>query len=1113
MPRNLINIYSDKANAIADVLKNGETKIFLKGLAGSSETVNIASFYRNRPGNLLVILNNREEAAYFYNDINKLLGKDYALFFPGTYKRSPLYEGIDNENIVLRTEILSYISGGSKKIVVSFPDAICEKVVSRKVLKSKTIRLHTGQEVDMENLISKLNSLGFQRNDFVYAPGEFSVRGSIIDVFSYSNNEPFRIDFFDNEIESIRYFNVQNQLSTEKVDDVSIVADTSEQVEMHDKKSLFDFLPDTAVVWVKDYLTLTKEVDDLHRALSEKYEKEEAESKISNFIDAGVLKNYLNKSRLIEFGFQNSIDAATTINYECVEQPAFNKNFEILTKHLKDKQEQNYSNYILTDNDKQEQRLKEIFASIDESVSFKRINTVLHEGFIDNEKKICCYTDHQIFERYHKFKLKKGFSKRDSLSISEINNLNPGDYVVHTDHGIGKFVGLNKIEVNGKMQEAIRLVYKDNDIIFVNIHSLHKISKYKSGDAEPPKINKLGTGAWQKIKTQTKKKVKDIAKDLIALYAERMKQEAFKFSEDTYMQHELESSFIYEDTPDQIKSNEAVKADMEADYPMDRLVCGDVGFGKTEIAVRAAFKAVADSKQVVVLVPTTILALQHYKTFSERLDGFPCNVDYLTRLRSTKDRTRIQKELESGKIDIIIGTHKLVSKSVKFKDIGLLIIDEEQKFGVSVKEKIRGLRANIDTLTLTATPIPRTLQFSLMGARDLSIINTPPPNRYPIITELHSFNEDIIRESLNYEIDRGGQVFFIHNRVQNIKDVEFLVNKICPGAKTVTAHGQMEGGKLEKIMLDFIEGHYDVLIATTIIESGIDVPNANTMIINNAQNFGLSDLHQLRGRVGRSNKKAFCYLLAPPLSALTINAKKRLKAIESFSELGSGFNISMQDLDIRGAGNLLGAEQSGFIADIGFETYKKILDEAILELKDNEYKSLFNSDKVKEKEERKEPVKVHNHQFIYDCNIETDLELRFPDYYVENTSERIKLYRELDNIEKSEDLEVFKSKLTDRFGELPSQAEELLNIVKLRRLALNLAVERMIIKNGKMVAYFVSNPESSFYSSPVFTSILSYLQQNPANVEMKENKEKLYLRINNIKNISQIISIFEKILS
>ena len=907
--------------------------IHLKGLSGSSATVYVHQFISDLKGSHLIILNEKEEAAYFYNDLVTLDGNERTLFFPSSYTRSIQYKKTDEDNIITRTKVLKRLSERrAASFVVTYPEALMERVLSRNELENNSFIIKTGENISRDFLDELLQEYNFELVDFVYEPGQYAIRGSIIDIFSFSSTLPFRVDFFGDEVESIRSFDIESQLSVEKLKRMTLVPNIQWEKERGKKRvSFFEYLPKGTKIWADNFEMVFSRIDEIYEK-TEIEDPEKALVKSEVIVDSGRLKKDLSPLVRTEFGGPFSSAADHELDFQTSPQPVFNRNFELLAEELVNRKEENYHVYILSESEGQINRLKDIFAEVNPEAEFDFCLQTLHEGFTDHNLKLCLYTDHQIFERYHKYKLKDRYNRKESLSMRELTDLKPGDYVVHIDHGIGVFGGLETIEKNGKKQESVRLIYKDKDVLFVSIHALHRISKYKGKDDSTPKIYKLGSGAWQKLKNNTKKKVKDIAAELIKLYAVRKQQKGFSFTADTYLQRELEASFIYEDTPDQVKATEAVKDGMEADFPMDRLVCGDVGFGKTEIAIRAAFKAVTDSKQVAVLVPTTILALQHYNTFRERLKGFPCNIGYISRLRSYKDQKETLRQLREGKIDIIIGTHKLVGKEVEFKDLGLLIIDEEQKFGVSVKEKLRQIKVNVDTLTLTATPIPRTLQFSLMGARDLSIINTPPPNRHPIITELHSFNEHIIKEAIEYEVARGGQVFFIHNRVQNITEVEAVVNRNCKGVRTVIAHGQMEGKKLENIMLDFIQGYYDVLIATTIIESGLDIPNANTMIINNAHHFGLSDLHQLRGRVGRSNKKAFCYLLAPPLHLNTPEARRRLKAIEEYSELGSGFNIAMQDLDIRGAGDLLGAEQSGFISDVGYETYQRILDEAVHEL-------------------------------------------------------------------------------------------------------------------------------------------------------------------------------------
>ncbi|MFP4023804.1 MAG: transcription-repair coupling factor [Thiohalospira sp.] len=1101
----ILTFYHDHAK-IKEILQhtsNAKFKLYFSGLHGSSKSLVAGKLIQSLQNCHLIILPDKEDAAYFHNDVSKILGFE-AAFFPTSYKRSIIFGEEDSTNLLLRSETLNQLANDQPLIITTYPEAIIEKVIPKANLIQSTLNLHVGEQVNIDFIEEVLQEYHFQYVDFVYEPGQYAIRGSIIDIFSFASENPYRIDFFGDEVESIRSFDIENQLSKEKFEKISIVPKivnpVSENKELKQTESFFSFLPSDTTIWTENLSFIADKISDI-------YEKLNQETRDDSIIKSNQLIQSIQDLRHIEFG-QNNYFNSSEIRFNISHQPVFNKNFNLLGENIISNAEKAYQTYILSDNEKQIERLKNIFNDINPDITFTPVLKTLHEGFIDHDIKACFYTDHQIFGRYHKFNIKNSLQKREQITLRELTGLHPGDYVVHIDHGIGKFGGLEKIEINGKNQEAIKLVYKDQDTLYVSIHALHKISKYKGKDSEPPKIYKLGTGAWQKLKQNTKKKVKDIAKELIQLYAKRKAQKGFSYSPDNYMQKELESSFIYEDTPDQLSTTVAVKEDMESETPMDRLVCGDVGFGKTEIAIRAAFKAVSDSKQVAILVPTTILALQHYQTFKERLAEFPCNIEYLSRLRSTKKQKEVIKKLGEGKIDIIIGTHRLVGKEIKFKDLGLLIIDEEQKFGVTVKEKLKNLKINVDTLTLTATPIPRTLQFSMMGARDLSIINTPPPNRYPIITELHTFNEDIIKEAIEYEFQRNGQVFFIHNRVQNIEEIEKLINKLCPDVRTVVAHGQMEGKKLEKVMLDFIQYEYDVLIATTIIESGLDIPNTNTIIINNAQNFGLSDLHQLRGRVGRSNKKAFCYLLAPPLISVTQDARRRLKAIEEFSELGSGFNIAMQDLDIRGAGNLLGAEQSGFITDIGFETYHKILNEAILELKETSFRELYESEHQKETEKQTQKQK-----FISDCQIDTDLEILFPDSYISNISERVRLYRELDNTESEEQLVNFESQLKDRFGKIPPQTIELMNVVRLRWMAVNLGIEKIILKNNKLVAYFISDQESLFYKSEVFSKILGFLQKNPKSIKMKEMNNKLSMSINKVESIKKAIDIFQLIIN
>ncbi len=1082
-------------------------KIQLKGLSGSSKAFAVAAVYTTTQRSHMVIMPDKESAAYLMNDIENILGeqdvkffKKSVLFFPSSYKHPKNFEKIDNTAVLLRTEVLSKLQKkGKKLIVVTYPEALLEKVIKQSFFDKNTLKIQVAEKLSVDFISEMLFEYQFEHVDFVVEPGQFAVRGGIIDVYSYSNENPYRIELFGDEVESIRTFDPTTQLSVEKLNHIKIVPDSGNKELFNQKISLTEYLSKDMLLWFDDAGLTFEMVEAAYQKAAEylSYSNDKGINPEPHemYTDSAVLKRQVLNFPLIEFGKHMFFKASYEFNYETLPQPSFNKNFDLLMQQLSDFDKQGFTNYIFSDSKSQSERIYSIFDDIlksrkeNLSLNFTIINTSLHEGFIDKNLKVCCFTDHQIFDRYHRFKLKENYSSREAVTLKEIYNLQPGDYITHIDHGIGRYTGLEKIEVNGKMQEAIRLVYDNQDLLYVSIHSLHRISKYIGKDGTQPKLNRLGSTAWSTLKAKTKQQVKDIAKDLIKLYAERRVSQGFAFAPDNYLQHELEASFIYQDTPDQIKSTADVKKDMEADFPMDRLICGDVGFGKTEVAVRAAFKSVCDSKQVAVLVPTTILALQHYKTFSDRLAAFPCKVEYINRFRSSKQQKEILNQLKEGKIDILIGTHRLISKDVQYKDLGLLIIDEEQKFGVASKEKLRTLKVNVDTLTLTATPIPRTLQFSLMGARDLSIISTPPPNRYPIQTELHVFNEASIREAIKYELSRGGQVFFVHNRINNIHEIQELIQKLCPGTRVAIGHGQLEGHVLEQIMLDFIDGQYDVLVSTTIIESGLDIPNVNTIIINEAQNYGLSDLHQLRGRVGRSNKKAFCYLLAPPLSVLTEDARKRLRTLEEFSELGSGFNIAMRDLDIRGAGNILGAQQSGFISEIGFEMYQKILDEALFELKQKEFKDLYDTAPEEPKE------------FIKECLIETDLEVLLPDTYISNISERLVLYKELDNIETDENLNTYQEMLTDRFGPVPKQAQELINTVRLRRMSKAMGIEKLVLKEGQMKCYFVSNPDSAYYQSGIFTEILTFLKFNPRFCSLKQTNEKLMMVLPNIRTV------------
>jgi len=1094
---------------LEELLSSGTGEpVNITGLTGSSKSIVMAGVLSDQPVTHLVILPEKEDAAYYYNDIISLLGEDNVFFFPGTYKRSVMYDQTEPSNIILRAEVLNFLGSGHRKsVIVTYPEAIMEKVVSRSSLKKNTLSIKKGDKISIEFLEEILREYNFKRTDFVYEPGQYSVRGSITDLFSFSSDMPYRIDFFGEEVDSIRTFNPDDQLSVTILKEIQVIPDIHD-LTLHEVNDTFlDFLSPSSVIWSENFAYIVEKIDNIYLQTRSRGEKGEITDRRDIIITGRRLADLCERHRMISFGRSPVVEGVTTVVFHTEPQPAFNKNFEILSKKLVSNKEEGFTNFILSESEVQGQRLREIFSETDSRVEFTPMLLNLHQGFTDYDLRLSLYTDHQIFDRYHKFRIKGNFKRSDSLTIRELTDLHPGDYVVHIDHGIGRFGGLEKVEVNGKMQEAIKLVFKDNDTLYVGIHALHRISKYKGKDSSEPRINKLGTGAWQKLKQATKKKVKDIARDLILLYAKRKAAGGYSFSPDSYLQRELEASFIYEDTPDQLASTNAVKEDMEAASPMDRLICGDVGFGKTEVAIRAAFKAATDGKQTAVLVPTTILALQHYKTFSSRLGNFPCKVDYISRHRKASEQKEILEKLANGEIDIIIGTHKLTAKDVKFKDLGLLVIDEEQRFGVAVKDKLKKLKANVDTLTLTATPIPRTLQFSLMGARDLSVITTPPPNRMPIITELHGFNEDIIREGIIYEVSRNGQVFFINNRIDNILEIQASINHICPGIKTAIVHGRMEGKAVENVMFDFIRGDFDVLIATTIIESGLDIPNANTIFINEAHSFGLSELHQLRGRVGRSNKKAFCYLLTPPPSSLTWEANRRLKAIEENYELGSGFNIAMQDLDIRGAGNLLGGEQSGFIADVGYETYQKILNEAVSELKEDEFKDLFAEKKKKGSEDdiKKRCVK--------EFSVDTDMEIMFPDDYVSSISERIRLYKELNDLDSNEELSAYESRLADRFGPLPAPASALLGLVRLKWVASETGVEKIILKNNVMVAWFISNPTSPYYSSPLFISVMNFVNRKKERVTVKQTDSRLSFSVKNVSSVAEAIKLFNDILT
>ena len=1102
--------------------------VFLQGLRASSAPLLFCGVAQNggKPC-ILIILNDQEEAAYFYHDMVQTMGDENVLYFPSAFRRAAKYGQKDDASEILRTEVLSRLTtvepGAQTLVIVTSADALAEKVVSKSSLEDKSIRLNVGETLDREELQNLLLELGFNRVDYVYEPGQFALRGSILDVFSFSSEYPYRLDFFGDDIDSIRQFSVDTQLSTEKKDSVVVVPDM-DKVEGA-QVSLMDFLPADTVLAVRDLLltadrmtTVSREVADQESMAARMRQVTAAATDNAEPVEMPHLltaEDFLHKTtgfRVVEFGNKPTGVASATITFDTTPQPLFHKNFELVSKTLTDYMLQGYKLYILTDNPKQGERLHDIFTERGENIQFETIGKTLHEGFADGILKCCFFTDHQIFDRYHKYNLRSERARNGkvALTLKELQEFQIGDYVVHMDHGVGRFGGLVRVPQGGGYQEKIKIIYRNDDVVFVSIHALHKVSKYKGKEGEEPHINKLGTGAWENLKERTKGKIKDIARDLIKLYAKRLEEKGFAYSPDSYLQNELEASFIYEDTPDQLKATQDIKQDMESSRPMDRLICGDVGFGKTEVAIRAAFKAVADNKQVAVLVPTTILAFQHYQTFRDRLKDFPCRVEYLSRARSAAQVTAILDDLKVGKIDIIIGTHKLIGKQVKFKDLGLLIIDEEQKFGVSVKEKLKQMRANVDVLTMTATPIPRTLQFSLMGARDLSVIQTPPPNRYPIQTELHVFSPDIIREAVNFEMSRNGQLFIVSNRISSLADLQAIVEREVPDARVAIGHGQMDPDELEKILTGFINYDYDVLVATSIIENGIDIPNANTIIVNSAQNFGLSDLHQMRGRVGRSNRKAFCYLLAPPLSALSDESRRRLQAIESFSELGSGIQLALQDLDIRGAGNLLGAEQSGFIADLGYETYQKILKEAVRELKNDEFQDLF-----KEQEPEQGSTAVADaSRYVDECTVETDMDLCFPDSFVPDGSERILLYRELDSMERETDIMRFRERLEDRFGKIPKQALELIRLVTMRRIGRELGIEKIYLKAGRMSLFFISNPDSPYYQSNAFGALLAYAGQNPLTCRLREDESgRRSMLITQVPDVENAISILSSILT
>lgn len=1093
----------------------------LKGIAGSSISLIASAAFKKNQVHHLLIFNDREEAAYFYNDIQNFTQANRVFFFPHS-DREPYHEHNDeeeyrgrqrdSENGLMRAEVLNALNTRKRPIlIVSYPEALSEKVITKQSLVKNTLAVQVGDSLSQDFINEMLFELDFERVDFVHEPGQFAIRGGIVDIWSYSNDLPFRIELFGEEVDSLRTFDPVNQLSVQDHQHITVVPDVQKQATKELRQSFLEYIPESTAIWLKNFELIQEHIANAFKESEDRYSA--VGKGVSHlppaelYMSEDLFLSQLSIFSQVEFDRPSLFKPDLEIRFNQTPQTPFNKNFDLLISDLTNHTKNGFYNYIFAANPKQITRLHQIFEDIlknreseEKPFDFEGINLAIHEGFVDHDLNLVCYTDHQIFERYHRYRLKEGFADAErQINLKELTSLKPGDFVVHIDHGVGEYSGIQKIEVNGKLQEAIRLIYRGGDVLYVSIHSLHRISKYIGKDGTPPKINKLGSNAWQSLKNKTKKKVKEVAYDLIKLYAERKMKEGFGFSPDTYLQTELESSFIYEDTPDQVKATAAIKADMEKSYPMDRLVCGDVGFGKTEVAIRAAFKAATDGKQVAVLAPTTILTLQHFKTFQGRLSQFPVTVDYINRFRSAKEQKDILKRLAEGKIDILIGTHRLVSKDIKFKDLGLMIVDEEQKFGVAVKDRLKTIKVNVDTLTLTATPIPRTLQFSLLGARDLSIINTPPPNRYPVQTELHTFNEAVIKDAIYAELTRNGQIFFIHNRIQNIADVCNMIKKIVPEADIEFAHGQMEGKQLEDIMLRFIEGDFDVLVSTSIIESGLDIPNSNTIIINQAQNFGLSDLHQMRGRVGRSNKKAFCYLLCPPLSSLTTEARKRLNAIEQFSDLGSGFSIAMRDLDIRGAGNLLGGEQSGFITDIGYETYQKILQEAIEELKETEFRDLFKEESEKE--------------FVSDCQLESDLEVHIPDDYVNNITERMSIYRNLADVDTEEKLQEFAKGLVDRFGPLTPPVERMLKSKRLIWAGKAAGMEKVVYKQKKLIGYFIGDKTSRFFESSRFEQVLRYVQAHSTKVQIRERNDRLSLVFTNVSTLDEAINLLNSVMT
>ena len=1093
----------ENVNEVSSLLVSGQS-LSLKNISGSLYALNAYAVIEKTEGFHLFILPDKESALYHYNDLENIIQNQRGttlLFYPASFRRPYQIMEADATSVLQRTEVFNSLDKQRKKvIIITYPEAIIEKVIDRSSLNKQCISLHKEEQIDLDFLNEMLIELQFEKVDYVYEPGQFAIRGGILDVYSFGHEYPFRVEFFGDDIESIREFDPENQLSIHTHQKIKIIPNINHNKIAIKRISFLDHLPKKMFIWGVELEVAETKMKKGFETANQVYEKIEDKSSLLLPIEMYLSPLDFNQkiSQFVNIQSGNLSNQLRSIDFESLPQPSFNKNFEFLVEKLKQWKENDYIVFICAEQESQLNRLKHIFNELDQHELCSFVQLGIHEGFIDNKNKKVVFTDHQIFERYHRFSIKKTIKKaKESFTLKEVYNLNKGDFVVHIDHGIGEFSGLEKIDVQGKTQEAIRLLYKGGDILYVSIHSLHRITKYANKEGTAPVLNKLGSGAWAMAKQKAKKKIKEVAYDLIQLYAKRKMQHGFSFQPDSYLQNELEASFIYEDTPDQLKATNDVKVDMESISPMDRLICGDVGFGKTEIAIRAAFKAVADNKQVAILAPTTVLVFQHFKTFSERLKDFPCHIDYLNRFKSTKKTKQTIQDLKNGKTDIIIGTHRLIGKDINFKDLGLLIIDEEQKFGVGVKDQLKNLKVNVDTLTLTATPIPRTLQFSLMNARDLSIINTPPPNRFPVETTVQTFSEDTIRDAISYEIDRSGQVFFIHNRVQNIEEIRHMIERLCPHVKVAVGHGQMEGKKLEAVILDFMDGMYDVLVATTIVESGIDIPNANTIIINNANHFGLSDLHQLRGRVGRSNKKAFAYLFTPPPQHLSSEARKRLHAIEQFSELGSGFNIAMRDLDIRGAGDLLGANQSGFINDVGFETYQKILDEAILELKENEFKDIF-----KEELEHKE--------FVTDCALETDFSLVIPDDYVNEIHERLSLYKKLDTLDTTDEINQFKMELKDRFGDIPKETQELIKTIPLRNYAKKIGFEKVIIKNNKLVGKFISNNES-YFNSAQFSGVLSYVQKHKNNLQLKEKNNQLLLTFGGVSSIEGAVEILKSI--